>query len=74
VKEALAPYCVEVCSIDPGEERMIRKLACLVEKDRQERWEDGVAQAAMLFDDHYRFDYNGPWPPYNFTDVDLQLS
>ena len=27
----------------------------------------------MLFDDHYRFDYNGPWPPYNFADVDLQL-
>ena len=35
VKEALAACCVEVRSIDPGEERMILKLACLVEKDRQ---------------------------------------
>ena len=74
VQEALAPYCVEVRSIDPGEERMIMKLACLVEKDRQEQWEEGVRQAATLFDDHYRFDYNGPWPPYNFADVDLRLT
>ena len=74
VKEALAACCVEVRGIDPGEERMILKLACLVEKDRQAQWEAGVRQAALLFDDHYRFDYNGPWPPYNFADVDLNLT
>lgn len=74
VKEALAPYSVEVRAIDPGEERMIMKLACLVEKDSQQHWEQGVRQAALLFDDHYRFDYNGPWPPYNFADVDLRLT
>jgi len=74
VKEALATCSVEVRGIDPGEERMILKLACLVEKDRQAEWEEGVRQAAMFFDDHYRFDYNGPWPPYNFADVDLRLS
>ena len=73
VKESLAEYCVEVRGIDPGEERMILKLACLVEKDRQGQWEEGVKQAATLFDDHYRFDYNGPWPPYNFADIDLRL-
>ena len=72
VQEALAPYCAEIRVINPGEERMIMKLACLVDKDRQARWEEAVRQAAALFDDHYRFDYNGPWPPYNFTDVDLE--
>jgi hypothetical protein len=74
VQEALAAYCVEARGIDPGEERMILKLACLVERDRQEQWEEGVRQAAMLFDDHYRFDYNGPWPPYNFADVNSRLT
>lgn len=73
VKEALAPYSAQVASIDPGDERMIMKLACLVEKDRQQQWEEGVGQAAQLFDDHYRFDYSGPWPPYNFVDIDLEL-
>ena len=74
VQDALAPCCVEVRTIDVGEERMILKLACLVDKDRQQQWEEGVRQAAQLFDDHYRFDYSGPWPPYNFADVDLTLS
>jgi hypothetical protein len=73
VQEALAGCCVEIRSIDPGEERMILKLASLVERDRQGAWEEGVKRAALLFDDHYRFDYNGPWPPYNFADVDLAL-
>ncbi len=74
VQEALAACCVEAQTIDAGEERMIMKLACLVEKQRQPQWEEGVRRAAALFDDHYRFDYNGPWPPYNFADVDLKVS
>jgi hypothetical protein len=74
VKESLAPCCVEIRSVDPGSERMIMKLACLVEKDRQQHWEDGVHRAAALFDDNYRFDYSGPWLPYNFVDVDLQVT
>ena len=72
VSEALAPHCVEVRPVDFGEERMIMKLACLVEADRQPQWEEGVYQAARLFDDHYRFEFNGPWPPYNFAHVDLR--
>jgi hypothetical protein len=71
VKAALAGCCVEMRSIDPGEERMILKLASLVETARQGEWEEGVKRAALLFDDHYRFEYNGPWPPYNFADLEL---
>ncbi len=74
VQEALAPYCVEVRALDPGDERMIIKLACLVQSDRQPQWEEGVHRAALLFDDHYRLDYSGPWPPYNFADADLNFS
>jgi hypothetical protein len=74
VKQALAPWCVEVRAIDPGEERMIMKLACLVAKDRERQWEDAVRQAALFFDDHYRFDFSGPWAPYNFAEVDLELT
>jgi hypothetical protein len=71
VSEALSPYCVEILPVGLGEERMIMKLACLVDQDRREQWEEGVYQAARLFDDHYRFELNGPWPPYNFAHVDL---
>ncbi len=74
VKESLAPCSADVRTIDPGDERLIMKLACLVQRDRQAAWEEGVRRAASLFDDHYRFDYNGPWPPYNFVNADLQMA
>lgn len=74
VKDTLAACSAEVRSIDPGDERMIMKLACLVDRNRQPPWEAGVRQAALLFDDQYRFEYNGPWPPYNFAHVDLELA
>ncbi len=73
VKRAIADCCTELRSTDPGEERMIMKLACLVEKDRLPDWEERVRQAARQFDDHYRFEYSGPWPPYNFADIDLKF-
>lgn len=74
VQEALVPCCDEIRVVDAGEEKMIMKLACLLEEGRQQQWEEGVREAARLFDDHYRFDYSGPWPPYNFAAVDLDLT
>jgi hypothetical protein len=74
VTEALAPYCIEIRTLDCREERMIMKLACLVKKEEQGRWEEGVEQTAQLFDNHYCFQYSGPWAPYNFAEVDLELS
>jgi len=71
--EALSPYCVESRSLDVGEEKMIVKLACLVEKDRRQQWEDGIEAVARHFDNHYCFKYTGPWAPHNFADVDLDL-
>jgi hypothetical protein len=73
VTEALAPHCLEVRALDCREERLIMKLACLIQKDRQSRWEEGVEQAAKLFDNHYCFQYSGPWAPYNFAEIDLEL-
>jgi hypothetical protein len=73
VVEALSPYCVEIRTIDPGEEKMIMKLACLVEKSRREQWEDGIEVVAQHFDNHYCFKYTGPWAPHNFADIDLKL-
>ena len=74
VVDALSPYCVEVRCLDCHEERMIVKLACLVEKGRQGQWEEGVATVARDFDNHYCFQYSGPWAPYNFAEIDLKLT
>ena len=53
---------------------MIMKLVCLVQKDQQSRFEEGIQEAARKFDDHYSFKYSGPWAPFDFVDVTLDLS
>ncbi len=73
VIEALSPYCVEIRTIDPGEEKMIMKLACLVDENRRQQWEDGIEVVARHFDNHYCFKYTGPWAPHHFADIDLNL-
>ncbi len=74
VIDALSPYCAEIRAVDPGAEQMIMKLVCLVQKDRQDRFEEGIQEAARKFDDHYCFKYGGPWAPFDFVDVTLDLS
>ncbi|MFH1923649.1 MAG: GvpL/GvpF family gas vesicle protein [Planctomycetota bacterium] len=72
VTKALSHYCADIHTIDSGEEKLIVKLACLVEKDRVMRWEEGVEKVARLFDNNYCFKYGNPSAPYNFADVDLE--
>lgn len=71
VTKALSRYCVEIQNMDAGEEKLVVKLACLVEKGRVEQWEEGVQEAARLFDNNYCFKYGNPSIPYNFANVNL---
>ncbi len=48
-------------------------LACLVRREAQEQFEAGVFEAAKLFDNNFTFDYNGPWAPHNFVELDIKL-
>ena len=73
ITRALAPCCAETRQVDPGNEKMIVKLACLVKKDRQQQWEDEVVAMAERFNEHYRFEYSGPSIPYDFAGVELDL-
>lgn len=71
VVEALSPYCAEIRTVDPGEERMVMKLACLVGRGLKDAWEDGVMQVAKLFNDHYCFTCSGPFAPHCFAEIEL---
>jgi hypothetical protein len=72
VVEILGPLCAEVRENPPRTERDVANLACLIDRDAQPRFQQGVFEAAKNFDDNYSFDYSGPWPPYNFVEVDLK--
>ncbi len=37
-------------------------------------FEAGVIEAARSFDNHFAFDFNGPWPPHNFVEIELRMS
>lgn len=73
IEEIVGPSCVEIRRNRPRDEREVANLACLVEADGQGRFEAAVFEVAGLFDDHYAFDYNGPWAPHHFVDVALDL-
>jgi hypothetical protein len=73
VEEILSCYCREVKRNKCRHESEVMSLACLVPRDAQDRFEKGVFAAAKLFDNNFTFDYNGPWAPHNFVELDLQL-
>ncbi len=72
VLEVLSPLCFEMKENKPRNEHEVMNLACLISRDKQQEFEQGVFAAAKFFDQHYAFDYNGPWPPHNFVDISLQ--
>ena len=73
VREALTPFCVEIRSNSPRNEREVLSLACLVRKEDQASFENGVFEAASLFDHNFTFDYNGPWAPHNFVEMKIRI-
>jgi hypothetical protein len=73
VVEILSHYCREIKENKCRNESEVMSLACLVPRPGQDRFEEGVFAAAKLFDNNFTFDYNGPWAPHNFVEVDLQL-
>jgi hypothetical protein len=73
VEEILSDYCREIKRNKCRNESEVMSLACLVGREAQGRFEEGVFQAAKLFDNNYTFDFNGPWAPHNFVDLDFKL-
>jgi cytidylate kinase len=73
VQHALAPVCVELKANQCRNEHEVMNVACLVRRDAQEEFSDGVFAAAKLFDNNFTFDYSGPWAPHNFVELELDL-
>ena len=65
--------CFAIKENEPRTECDVMSLACLVDHDGQEAFEECVFQAAERFDSNFAFDFNGPWPPYTFAQVSLEV-
>lgn len=72
VMKVLGSYCADIKQNPPREEKEVMHLACLVDRDAQKDFEDGIFEAAKRFDNNFSFDFNGPWAPYHFVNIALQ--
>ena len=72
VEEILLPSCFEIKRNPPRAEREVMNLACLVGRPEAETtFEAAIFAAARLFNNSFAFDFNGPWAPHNFVDIEL---
>ena len=54
-------------------DRMIMNGAFLVERDRSDLFDKKVQEIGRRYEGKLKFTYTGPWPPYNFVTIRLQL-
>ena len=54
-------------------DRMIMNGAFLVERDKSEMFDKKVQEIGRRYEGKLKFNYTGPWPPYNFVTIRLQL-
>jgi hypothetical protein len=54
-------------------DRMIMNAAFLVERERAALFDTKVQEIAKRYEGKLSFKYTGPWPPYNFVTIRLQL-
>jgi hypothetical protein len=57
----------------PIGDKMILNAAFLVERDKQAEFDQAVQDIAHRYEGKLRFNYTGPWPPYNFVNIRLKL-
>lgn len=73
VEGVLRACCREIKRNKVRTEKEIMNLACLVDRGQVAAFEQAVLQAARPFDNNFAFDFNGPWAPHNFVEMDIKL-
>ena len=73
VAQVLARHGFEIKRNPTRNERDVLTLSCLVPRAAQAEFEQAVTEAAAAFDNSFTFDFNGPWAPHNFVELNLSL-
>jgi len=73
IYEYLREAAIASRSNKPIGDRMIMNAAFLVEREKAERFDQKVTEIAQRYEGKLSFRYTGPWPPYNFVTIRLQL-
>lgn len=70
--EQLSACCTAISTLPIQEDRQVANLAVLVPRAGVAAFEAAVLAAAETFDDDMAFNLNGPWPPHNFVQLNLE--
>jgi hypothetical protein len=57
----------------PIGDKMIMNAAFLVGREKQDQFDQKVHEIGKRYEGKLSFKYTGPWPPYNFVTIRLQL-
>jgi hypothetical protein len=73
IYEYLREAAIASRSNKPIGDKMIMNAAFLVDRERATNFDQKVQEIASRYDGKLSFRYTGPWPPYNFVTIRLQL-
>jgi hypothetical protein len=73
IYDHLRDYAVASRHNKPIGDKMILNAAFLVERDKQAEFDHAVQDIAHHYEGRLRFNFTGPWPPYNFVNIRLKL-
>ena len=73
IHQSLKPVAVASRSNKPIGDRMIMNAAYLVERSREQEFDEAVKALSRKYEEQLSFKYTGPWPPYNFVNIKLRL-
>ncbi|WP_257448582.1 GvpL/GvpF family gas vesicle protein [Archangium lipolyticum] len=69
VMAVLGEHGIELKWNAPRGEREVMNLSCLVPREGVAAFEKVIEAAAAGFDDHFTFEFHGPWAPHSFTEL-----
>jgi hypothetical protein len=73
IYEHLREAAIASRSNKPIGDKMILNAAFLVQRDKADTFDARVQEIAQRYEGILAFRYTGPWPPYNFVTIRLQL-
>jgi len=73
IYEGLRESCVASRHNKPIGDKMILNAAFLIQREREQDFDNAVNRVARQFGTQLNFKYTGPWPPYNFVNIRLKL-
>jgi Gas vesicle synthesis protein GvpL/GvpF len=73
IYEHLREAAIASRSNKPIGDKMIMNAAFLVQRDKASTFDQKVQEIGQRYEGKLSFRYTGPWPPYNFVTIRLQL-